>query len=99
MKYSDGIATFYEFFITRSFLISYVPLCKIIFKTEEGSSKFIHTVNVYSFRFWILAGNVFFFNVFKILENKDMRYVLNTFWNVAETCREIEDMTLYLLHI
>ena len=47
----------------------------------------------------ILVGNVLFWNVLKMLEKKDMRYVLKKFWNVAETCREIEDMTLYLLHI
>ena len=46
-----------------------------------------------------LVGNVLFWNVFKILEKKDTRFVLKTFWNAAETCRKIEDMTLYLLHI
>ena len=46
-----------------------------------------------------LVGNVLFWKVFKILEKKDMRYVLKKFLNVAETCREIEDTTLYLLHI
>ena len=46
-----------------------------------------------------LVGIVLFLNVFKILEKKDIRYVLNKFWNVAETCFEIEYMTLYLLHI
>ena len=49
--------------------------------------------------FYTLVGNVLFWNVFKIIEKKDMRYVLKTFWNVAETYREIEDMTYYLLHI
>ena len=46
-----------------------------------------------------LVGNVLFWNVFKTLEKNDMRYFLKAFWNVAETCREIKDMTLYLLHI
>ena len=46
-----------------------------------------------------LVGNVLFWNVFKTLEKKDMRYVLKTFWNVAETCREIEDISLHLLYI
>ena len=47
----------------------------------------------------LLVGNLLFWNVFKMPEKKDMRYVLKIFWNVAETCRKIEDMTLYLLHI
>ena len=34
-----------------------------------------------------------------MLEKKDMRYVLKSFLNFEETCREIEYMTLYLLHI
>ena len=34
-----------------------------------------------------------------MLEKKDMKYFLKEFWNAAETCREIEDMTLYLLRI
>ena len=51
--------------------------------------------------FWIdkLFRNVLFWNVFIILEKKDMRYVLKIFWNIVDTCCEIEDITLYLIHI
>ena len=46
-----------------------------------------------------LVGNFLFLNVFKMFEKENLRYVLKPFWNVAETCRKIEDMTLYLFHI
>ena len=74
-------------------------------KDEEGKKKGkYHRRNPRNFHIFTLnakslGGNVSFWNIFKLLKNKDMRYVLKTFWHFVEKYREIEDMTLYLLHI
>ena len=59
----------------------------------------VYTYKYKTMKALLLVGNGLFLNVFKILEKKYMRYILKKIWNVAETCREIEDMTLYLIHI
>ena len=42
----DGVDILCSLFIAIPVVISYVPLCNIIFKTEEDYFKFLHTVNV-----------------------------------------------------